>query len=158
MWARRLTTLDSATRLLRFNIEEIGNTLRIPITSNRYFSSALACGAIAFFAFYDVGGKPAALALWALFGTTNQLLAGLTLTLATLYLKHRRLPIWPTGLPALFMMVSTISAMWGNLARFRSGPAADPLLLTVGAILMGLGLWLLIESVLVFRVRKPNVA
>ncbi|MAE72371.1 MAG: carbon starvation protein A [Gemmatimonadetes bacterium] len=153
-----LTTLDSATRLLRFNIEEIGNTLHISVTSNRYLSSALACGAIAFFAFYDVGGKPAALALWALFGTTNQLLAGLTLTLATLYLKHRRLPIWPTGLPALFMMVSTLSAMWGNLARFSSGPAADPLLLIVGAILMGLGVWLLIESVLVFRARKANTA
>lgn len=150
-----LTTLDSATRLLRFNIEEIAATFHIPFVSNRYLSSILACGAIAFFAFYEVGGKPAALALWALFGTTNQLLAGLTLMLATLYLKHRRWPIWPTAVPAVFMMASTLTAMWGNLSRYREGPSADPLLFVVGAILMGLGVWLLVEAALAVRKVVP---
>jgi carbon starvation protein len=152
-----LTTLDSATRLLRFNIEEIAATFHIPVVSNRYLSSLLACAAIAFFAFYDVGGKPAALALWALFGTTNQLLAGLTLTLATLYLKHRRLPYWPTGIPAVFMMISTISAMWANLMRFRSGPGADPRLFAIGSILLALGVWLLVEAGLALRRRTAPV-
>nr|MCH9688331.1 carbon starvation protein A [Deltaproteobacteria bacterium] len=86
-----LTTLDSATRLLRFNIEEIGATFRIPLTQNRYVASAAACGVIAVFAFYEVdvqvGGavvtRPAGLALWQLFGTTNQLLAALTLVMVT---------------------------------------------------------------------------
>ena len=68
-----LTTLDSATRLLRFNIEEIGASFRLPGTQNRYVSTIVACAAIALFAFYKVDGKPAGLALWALFGTTNQL-------------------------------------------------------------------------------------
>ena len=37
-----LTTLDSATRLLRFNIEEVGASFRVPGFSNRYVSSLLA--------------------------------------------------------------------------------------------------------------------
>jgi len=146
-----LTTLDSATRLLRFNIEEMGATLRVPWANNRYISSFLACTSIAFFALYEVGGKAAALALWQLFGTTNQLLAGLTLILATIYLKRRGWPVWPTAVPAVFMMVSAFGAMGANLLRFASGPNADPLLLIVGGILLILGVWLVVESVLVLR-------
>jgi carbon starvation protein len=146
-----LTTLDSATRLLRFNIEEIGATFEIPGTSNRYVSALLACGVIALFAFYEVEmivdgkavSRPAGLALWQLFGTTNQLLAGLTLTLATLYLRHRRWPAWPTGIPAVGMLASTLVAMVVNLSEMD-----DPLLLGVGVVLLLLGVGVLFESAL----------
>jgi carbon starvation protein len=156
-----LTTLDSATRLLRFNIEEIGATFKIPGTSNRYVASVAACAVIAVFAFYEVDvqvgeqvvKRPAGLALWQLFGTTNQLLAGLTLFLATLYLRHRRLPTWPTGLPAVAMLVSTLVAMTINLTKFT-----DPLLQVVGAILLLLGLGVLIEAGrLVLQRPRPRV-
>ena len=71
-----LTTLDSATRLLRFNISEIGETLGVRILSNRYVASLGAVVTIGFFAFYRVDGKAAGLALWQLFGTTNQVPGG----------------------------------------------------------------------------------
>jgi carbon starvation protein len=147
-----LTTLDSATRLLRFNIEEIGARLRLPLTSNRYVSSALAAGTIGAFAFYEIEGRPAALALWALFGTTNQLLAGLTLTLVSLWLRARSRPAWPTAIPAVFMMASTLVAMLTNLRDFApGGREADPLLLIVGSILFVLAVWLLVEALLALR-------
>lgn len=137
-----LTTLDSATRLLRFNIEEIGASFGIRITRHRTVSAALACGVIALFAFYEVevevGGalvrRPAGLALWQLFGTTNQLLAGLTLLVVTLYLRARGRHVAPTGIPAVVMLVSTLAAMVANLLRMK-----DPLLLAVGGILLLLG-------------------
>jgi carbon starvation protein len=146
-----LTTLDSATRLLRFNIEEIGATFKIPGTSNRYVSSTIACGVIAMFAFYEVDSvvagevvsRPAGLALWQLFGTTNQLLAGLTLVLATLYLRHKGWPTWPTGIPAVAMLGSTLVAMVINLTEMD-----DPLLLTVGIALLLLGVGIMVESAL----------
>lgn len=145
-----LTTLDSATRLLRFNVEEIGATWKIPGTQNRYVSSAVAVAVIALFAFYevDVQGaagmvkKPAGLALWQLFGTTNQLLAALTLIMVTLYLRARGRPIWPAGLPAIGMLASTLGAMVVNLSSFT-----DPLLLGVGVVLLLLGLGVLVEAV-----------
>jgi len=149
-----LTTLDSATRLLRFNIEEISSTLGIKLPAMRYTASLAACGAIAFFAFYEVDGRSAALTLWALFGTTNQLLAGLILLLVTLYLKHRGLSAWFTGIPALFMMVSTITAMVMNLIDFASGDDPKVLLLVVGGVLLLLGVWLVIEAALALRRRE----
>ena len=144
-----LTTLDSATRLLRFNIEEIGATFRIPFTNNRFVASAAACGVIALFAFYEVEvagpsgpvSRPAGLALWQLFGTTNQLLAGLTLVMVTLYLRRRGWPSWPAALPAVGMLASTLVAMIVNLTEFR-----DPLLLGTGGVLVVLGLGVLVES------------
>ena len=50
---------------------------RWKVLDNRFIASFLAVVVIAFFAFYKIGGRPAGLALWRLFGTTNQLLAGL---------------------------------------------------------------------------------
>jgi len=154
-----LTTLDSATRLLRFNIEEIGASFKIPLTPNRHLSSPLACGAIALFAFYRIDGRPAGIALWQLFGTTNQLLAGLTLTLASLYLHRKRWPVWPTAIPAIFMMASTLSAMAINLVAFApGGKQADTLLLVVGGLVFLLGCWLVVETFLVLLPRRKAAA
>jgi carbon starvation protein len=151
-----LTTLDSATRLLRFNVEEIGATFKIPGTQNRYIASAVACGVIALFAFYEVevtvGGvtamRPAGLALWQLFGTTNQLLASLTLIVVTIYLRKRGWPSWPAAIPAVGMMLTTLIAMSLNLSKMT-----DPLLLGVGSLLLLLGLGVLIEAALALRPR-----
>ncbi len=154
-----LTTLDSATRLLRFNISEIGETLHLKILDNRFVSSILAVVVIAFFAFYKIGGRPAGLALWRLFGTTNQLLAGLALLVVTLYLVQRGKSPWFTGVPMLFMAVSTILAMFSNLRDFwaQVGEGGGPLF-AVGLILLVLAIWLMIEGVVAlarFRKQEP---
>lgn len=149
-----LTTLDSATRLLRFNIEEIGATFNIPLTDNRYVASITACGVIAVFAFYEVDvvvagktvARPAGLALWQLFGTTNQLLAALTLILVTLYLRRRGKPSWPTAIGAIGMLASTVAAMLVNLTEFT-----DPLLLVVGGALVVLGAGVVLEAIAALR-------
>lgn len=147
-----LTTLDSATRLLRFNISEIGETLGLRALGNRYLASALAVIVIAGFAFYEIGGQPAGLALWQLFGTTNQLLAGLALLVVTLYLYQRGRNAWVTGVPMLFMMVSTILAMIANLRRFwAQWSEGGSVLFVVGAVLLVLAVWLCVEAVLRFR-------
>jgi len=147
-----LTTLDSATRLLRYNIEELALSMGLSrLASNRYFSSAAAIGIIALFAFYNIDGKPAALVLWTLFGTTNQLLAGLTLMAATLYLRQRGKPILYTGVPAVFMLTSTLIAMTQGLVGFVSDGNIKWLLMIVGGTLWCLGVWIVIEGVLVLR-------
>lgn len=141
-----LTTLDSATRLLRFNISEIGETLGVGILSNRYVASLGAVATIGFFAFYRVDGKAAGLALWQLFGTTNQVLAALTLLTVTLYLMHRRRPFWFTGVPMLFMLATTLVAMSYKMSDFWNSGAH--LLLVVGGIILALSLWLGVEAAL----------
>ena len=79
-----LTSLDSATRLLRYNVSEMGETFRLPLLHNRIAATGVAVTAIWFFAFAQIDGEFAGLILWQLFGTTNQLLAGLALLAITL--------------------------------------------------------------------------
>ena len=144
-----LTSLDSATRLLRYNIEEMSETINFGLMKNRYISSLAAVAAIGFFAFYKVDGKPAGLALWQLFGTTNQLLAGLALLVITIYLMQRGRPWIYTGLPMFFLLGSTLIAMWTNIGIFYA--KAQWPLLAVGVFLFFLALWLVVEAVLCIR-------
>ena len=144
MWR---TTLDSATRLLRFNLAEIGDSIHISILNNRFVASIIAVAAICFFAFYKIDGRPAGLVLWTLFGITNQLLAGLTLLVVTLYLHQRRRNPWFTGLPAAFMLISTFVALFLKLNGFIQ--SRQYLLLVVGALLLMTGIGIVFEG---FRV------
>lgn len=147
-----LTTLDSATRLLRFNISEMGESLGWRWLDNRYVASMLAVLVIAFFAFYEVDGRPAGLALWQLFGTVNQLLAGLALLVVTLYLHQRGRNFWLTGVPMLFMLGSTLVAMTTNLRSFLTQwNAGGGILFVIGSILLALALWLAVEAVAALR-------
>jgi len=144
-----LTTLDSATRLLRYNISEIGETVRVPALGNRFVASLLAVLSIGFFAFYELDGQAAGLALWQLFGTTNQLMAGLALLTVTLYLLRRGKPIVYTLVPMLFMLVSTLAAMLSKLRDFWK--AGDWVLFATGGLLLVLAVWLAVEAALAVR-------
>jgi carbon starvation protein len=105
--------------------------------------------AISFFAFYRIEGKSAGLVLWQLFGSTNQLLAGLALLTVSLYLLQRRRFALPYLIPMLFMMVTTLVAMASKLLSFwRSG---NTTLLLVGGAITVIAIWLVIEAVLAIR-------
>ena len=144
-----LTSLDSATRLLRYNVEEVADTLDLDFLKNRYLSGLLAAAAIGFFAFYEVDGKPAGLVLWKLFGTTNQLMAGLALLVVTIYLIMRDKPWYVAGIPMAAMLVTTITAMISNVKDFYSG--GEWLLFGVGSLLLILGVWTVIEAGIAIR-------
>lgn len=99
------TTLDTATRLQRYVIQEMGECLRLP-TQNKYIATSLAVGAVGAIAIF-AGEKPGTggLMLWPLFGATNQLLAGLAMLVATFYLWRRNKAIAFLAIPALLLML-----------------------------------------------------
>ncbi len=144
-----LTSLDSGTRLLRYNIEEIADTIKLPLLGNRYLSSLTAVALIGFFAFYEIQGQPAGLALWSLFGSTNQVLGALTLLTITIYLRQRGANYWYTLLPMAFMMIMTITAMVLDLQKYWDG--GQMLLVFVATSIFVLSLWLVVEAYLRFR-------
>lgn len=144
-----MTTLDSATRLLRYNIEEIGKDVKVSALQNRYIASILAAVAIAFFALMKIGGKPAGLTLWALFGTTNQLLAGIALLVATMYLYKSGKPIIYTFLPMIFILGMAVSAMIINGVDFIKD--GNTPLIVVGGALFFMAMWLCVEAVIALK-------
>lgn len=144
-----LTTLDSATRLLRFNVEELCRSAGLTKLANRYFASAVAVLGIASFGLSE-GGKT----LWVMFGTSNQLLAGLTLLTVSLFLFKLGRPIVYTLLPMAAMLAMTAWAMVFNLQKFVA--EKNTLLVGTSVVVLGLTAWLVVEAVLSFaRGRSP---
>jgi len=144
-----LTTLDSATRLLRFNVEEILRSVGLGLIANRYVGSLIAVGGIAFFALV-----PAGKTLWTLFGTANQLLAGLTLLAVSVFLFKLGRPLVYTLLPMLIMLVMAIWAMVGSIPGFWELGELSVLqkwsLTVVSLIVLAMALWLIVEGLLSF--------
>ncbi len=46
--------------------------------------------------------------LWQIFGSSNQLLAALTLVVVTCWLVAKGRPVWYTLLPAIFMLITSV--------------------------------------------------
>lgn len=158
-----MTTLDSATRLLRYNIEELSRLFHIKPLNNRYTSSLLAVVAIGYFALIRIDGRPAGLTLWQLFGTTNQLLAALGLLVVTVYLYRIGRPVVYTLVPMLVMVASVSWAMTLKMREFyqgwqSKGDLTNLSLMVVGGALAVMAIWMMIEGIGVFmRPRKPHV-
>ncbi len=145
------TTLDTATRIQRYVITELALDYNIKPLQKRYPATALAVLAAGILAFSQ-GGGTGALVLWPLFGTSNQLLAGLVLLVATVYLIKKGSRMWVTGIPMLFMFVSSSWAMIVELAHyFQTGRWH---LFTISSLLLVLGVWMIYEAALCVRAHK----
>ena len=118
------TTLDTATRLQRYVIQELSGTLRIRPFKNKYLATIIAVGLAGTVAMLPgPSGKmgTGGLILWPLFGAINQLLAGLTLLVVMFYLWRRNRPIWFIALPAVLLIVMPAWAMLWNMFHSEHG-------------------------------------
>ena len=143
------TTLDTATRIQRYVIGELGNSINLPALNNRWTGTAMAVGTALILAFATGADGKGALKLWPLFGAVNQTLAALALIIITLYLKARGGLKWVVaGLPAIFMSVMTIWAVIMNQVEF--GTAHNMLLQVINIVILFIALWIVIEGVIKF--------
>lgn len=124
-----LTAVDAGTRAGRFMLQDL-IALAAPSFGQasaigpNVASTLLCVAAWGFFLHQGVtdplGGVNT---LWPLFGIANQMLAAVALTLATVVLfrmkRHRF--AWVTGLPAVWLVVCTMTAGWQKIA-----PTMDP--------------------------------
>jgi len=142
------TTMDTGVRLLRYIITELGVEYGVKVVQNRWIATFIAvasCAALALGIDRGAGG----MRLWALFGTTNQLTAGLSLLIVSIFLLKLGRKIWITVIPMAFLLFMTTWAMIDNMIRYWTDSQA--LLLGVGGAIFVLELWLIFEAVLAFR-------
>jgi len=143
------TTLDTATRIQRYVIGELGNTFNLNWLANKWVATGIAVGTALILAFATGAGGKGALKLWPLFGAVNQTLAALALIIITLYLKEKGGLKWlVAGLPAAFMAVMTIWAVIMN--QFKFGAAHNLLLQTINLIILIIAVLIVIEGVVKF--------
>ena len=142
------TTLDTATRVQRYVITEFLSGAKWEWVKNRYFTTFIAVLTAALLAFSQKGGK-GAMILWPLFGTVNQLLAGLALLIITVYLKKHKKNLLISGIPMVFMITMTGYAMIKNIINFFL--KHNHLLFGIGIAVFLLELWLIIEGIIVLK-------
>ena len=145
------TTLDTSMRLQRFILAEIGRDYRLPALGNVNLATVItfvACAALAFGADPDNPGQ-GGMVLWPLFGTTNQLTAGLSLLVLTLLLWRMKRGFLYTLLPFFFVAAMTTSAMAYNLYSFFE--QGNWLLVTIGGMIFALNIWLILEGLAAAR-------
>ena len=145
------TTLDTATRLQRYVIQELGTTTKIKPLKNKYVATALAlvvAGAVAIFS----GKSPGAggLVLWPLFGATNQMLAGLAFMIVVFYVARRNKPIWFAAVPMVLMLAMPSWAMLHQMFHPNSGWLSKSNWLLFG---FGLAIQLLVVLMVVEGIR-----
>ena len=105
------TTMDAGVRLQRYIVQEWGTIYNIPPLQNGYVATGVAVGACLVLAF-GAGGADGSggMIIWPLFGTTNQLLAGLTLLVISVMLVKLRRPARYTLIPMVFVTTMALLA------------------------------------------------
>ncbi len=113
------TTMDTGLRLQRYIFQEWGSIYNISWMQRVVPATLLAVGACLLLAF-GAGGADGSggLTIWPLFGTTNQLLAGLTLLVITVMLVRYGRPMYVTLIPLIFLLVMTVAALVLQLHTF----------------------------------------
>ena len=144
------TTLDTATRIQRFILNEFGLVTKVKFLSNRYFATVIAIVPAILLAFWNLSEpgtgtvRQAGWVLWPIFGASNQMLGALTLMVLTLYYWQKKKPILPLLLPMLFILVLTFSALIVNAIKFSG---ENSLLFILTLLLIILILWMVYEGI-----------
>lgn len=131
-------TLDSATRLGRYILQELlGRASRASAVAATAATVGLPLG------FLLVGGKDSFRAYWTLFGTSNQLLAALSLLAVAVWLHRRGKTTWFVLFPSGFLLATTVTSLvlqlvhvGSSLAARINGLAAALLLLLAGFLVV----------------------
>ncbi len=141
-----MTTLDTATRLQRYVIQEMGGAINITALKNKHVatSTAVIVGLIVALIPGPFGPGSGGLILWPLFGAVNQLLAGMAFLVIAFYLIRHGRPIAFLVIPGALMVILPAVAMWMNI--FNWFGQEKWLLVGVGLLIELLQFWMLYEA------------
>lgn len=151
------TTLDTSVRLMRYIISELGEVYNVKPLTRVHVATSIAVLSSAALVLLPEGPRglgSGGYLLWPLFGTSNQLLAGISLLLVTIWLRKKGRPILYTVIPMIFLLFMTLWAMVQQVVFEWSGYGSadgNMLLFALGAIILGFTLWILMES---YRILK----
>jgi len=138
------TSLDTGARIQRLIIAELAETAGVRLLTNRFAAAALGIGAALLLAVTQAGGK-GGLILWPLFGTTNQLVAGVTLLVVSVWLRQMGRPFLYTFIPMLLVGAASFVAMLSEVQGHFLGQRW--LLASMGSLILLLDTWVLVEGI-----------
>ncbi len=135
-----VTTLDTATRITRYiGTELFGEKFGIGFMKNMYINSAIVIGLATYLAIGPWQN------IWPVFGASNQLVAALTLLVVTAWLLSKKKSNLYTLIPAIFMLLVTITALILQAIKFFS--TQKIMLGTISIILLILAGFMIEETI-----------
>lgn len=107
-----LTTIDAGTRVARFILQELFGKFYKPFNKTNWLPGNLICSGLVvlFWGYFIYTGSVST--IWPMFGSANQLLATIALTIGTSYIiNHGKIRYaWVTLIPLTFVGITTIIA------------------------------------------------
>ena len=136
------TTMDSGIRLQRLVVSEMAELAGVKLSGAVATIIAVGCAlGLTFSMGLDGSGG---MLIWPLFGTTNQLMAGLTLSIVVIILTQLRRPTWPVLIPLVFV---TAMSLWAAVLQLRTlWGAGNWLLLVLDVIIICCAIWVIVEA------------
>lgn len=152
------TTMDSGVRLQRYIIQEWGDIYGIALFKKGPIATLVAVACCLALAFGAGGGSGAGgLAIWPLFGSTNQILASLTLLVISVMLIKQGRPSQYTLVPMVFVLITSSWAAVLKLIEFFQ--VGNWLLVTIDVVVLVTTLMVVLEAASVIsRIRKEQAA
>ena len=153
------TTMDSGVRLQRYIIQEWGDIYGIPLFKKGFAATLIAVISCLLLAFGAGGASGSGgLSIWPLFGSTNQILAGMTLLVISVMLIKLGRPAKYTMLPMIFVLFTSCWAAIIKLMEFWA--AGNWLLVTIDIVVLVTSLLVILEAISVISAyrneNKPN--
>jgi carbon starvation protein len=141
------TTMDAGVRLQRYIIQEAGTIYKIPILQNGYVATAGAVAACLLLAFGAGGASgEGGMIIWPLFGTTNQLLAGLTLLVISVMLVKLGRKVRYTMVPMIFITTMALAAALVQLRSLYQEGGIFYFLLWIDVVIVILAIFVMLEA------------
>ena len=151
------TTMDSGVRLQRYIIQEWSVIYKIPALNNGVLATLIAVGTCLLLAFGAGGASGSGgMIIWPLFGSTNQILAGLTLLVISVILIKLGRPVRYTLLPMIFVLVISFWAGVINMIEFYLN--GNFLLVAIDAVVLITSLMVMLEAASVISSCKKSTA
>lgn len=112
-----LTTIDAGTRIGRFLLQEALGKIYKPFQKTNWLPGNLLTSGLMVFAWAYFIYTGTVSTIWPMFGTANQLLATIALTIGTSFIinRGRKKYAWVTILPMVFVGVTTMTAAYLNI-------------------------------------------
>ncbi len=146
------TTMDTGVRLQRYVVQEIATLAGWTKLARNLTLTGIVAVALPMAMALLPGGGDAGYTfgvLWQLFGTTNQLTAGLALAVVAVWVTRRRRNPAAVIVPLVFLLVMTSWALIVNLRNFIE--ASEWVLAPLDAIIFVLAMWLIVEAAIALR-------
>jgi carbon starvation protein len=123
-----LTTVDAGTRIARFILQEAIGKVYKPFARPNWLPGNLLTSllVVAAWGFFIYTGSIST--IWPMFGTANQLLAAIALTVGTSFIINRGKAryAWVTIVPLVFVGATTLTAGWENITDIYLPQALGP--------------------------------